>query len=96
MLTITEFKPRSVARREYSQEELLAAFKRVENKKNWKNPINRIVTVDGEEDERLITQAVIHFTGSVPMFEEVPHPWRDDGKKRFRVIAEGYYNAIGA
>jgi hypothetical protein len=39
---------------------------------------------------------VIHFTGSVPMFEEVPHPWRRDGKKRYRVMADGYYNAIGA
>lgn len=96
MLTVVEFKPRKVEHRVYTQEELLAAFKRVENTRHWKNPISRIVAVEGDEDIELITQAVIHFTGSIPEFVEVPCRWRDDGKKRYRVTAAGYFATIGA
>jgi hypothetical protein len=86
--SVTEFIPRAkypVA----TQEQLDAAFKRVQNTKNWKNRINRIVTVADDADRDVIAQAVIHFTGSVADFVEV-------GPNKYRVIAAGYYAAIGA
>lgn len=95
MLIITE-RPVVKARPTYTQEQLLAAFKRVENSKNWKNRINRVVTVESDDELDLITSAVIHFTGSVPEFVETEFRWREDGKKRYRVIAAGYYATIGA
>jgi hypothetical protein len=90
MLIIKEYKPRNTVRREYTQQELSAAFQRVQNRKNWKNRVNAVITIENDEEMRLITQAVIHFTGSVPSFVEV------DGKQRHRVTADGYYEAIGA
>lgn len=90
MLTVVEFKPRKVEHRVYTQEELLAAFKRVENKSDWKKRIWRLVVIKDQEDRQLITQAVIHFTGSVPEFFETATP------NKYRVVANGYYAAIGA
>lgn len=88
--TITEFQPRAkVAAKEYTQDELRAAFDRVACTKNWKNRINRIVTIADAAERDLISKAIIHFTGSVPEFVEQP-----SGK--VRVIADGYYAAIGA
>ena len=90
MLIIKEYKPRNIVRREYTQQELSAAFQRVQNRRNWKNRVNAVITIENDEEMRLITHAVIHFTGSVPSFVEV------DGKQRYRVTADGYYEAIGA
>jgi len=77
-----------VQRPEYTDEQLDAAFKRVANSKNWKNRINRIVVADDAERD-LIARAVIHYTGSVADFIEV-------GPNKYRVIANGYYAAIGS
>jgi chromosome condensin MukBEF MukE localization factor len=76
-------------RPEYTQEQLQAAFNKVANSKNWKNRINRIVTVADDSERDLIARAVIHFTGSVADFIEL-------GDNKYRVIADGYYAAIGA
>jgi hypothetical protein len=84
MITFTEV-PKVAKRPEYTQQELSAAFQKVQDRKNWKNRVNAV-----------ITQAVIHFTGSVPSFTEVDTPWRKDGKQRYHVTAVGYYAAIGA
>lgn len=96
MLIIKEYKPRNIVRREYTQQELSAAFQRVQNRRNWKKPVDAVIIIENDEEMRLITQAVIHFTGSVPSFVEVDTPWRTDGKQRYRVTADGYYEAIGA
>lgn len=74
---------------EARQNELMAAFERVENSDNWKNSIDANVTIENMDEQILIHDAVVHFTGSVPKFVHV------EGK-RFRVIAAGYYKTIGA
>lgn len=69
------------------QSELAAAFKRVAPKDHWKNPID--VTLDAKDvDVRLIIDAVVHFTGSVPEFI-----WRGGF---VRIRAAGYFATIGA
>lgn len=76
------------------QARLKELFKLVENRKNWKNPINRFVP-DGTDMEGL-REAIIHFTGSHPTFTRVI---RRKGKKDtwgYQVTAAGYYSAIGA
>lgn len=89
MLTVTEWQPRTVVRREYTSEELNKAFNRVANSKNWKNRINRVVEIKDDEERDLISEAIIHFTGSCPDFIE-----QSNGK--VRVVANGYYATIGA
>ncbi len=74
-------------RDKYTQEQLHAAFTSVQNKKGWKYPVNAVVEAD--VDQELLTEAIIHFTGSVPEFIPLPN-----GK--IRVKAVGYYIAIGA
>jgi hypothetical protein len=68
----------------YTQEQLEAAFKLVQNKKHWKNPINATIENPGEEQVACIEEAVIHFTGSIPDVVTLK-----GGK--IRVQAEGYY-----
>jgi len=51
----------------YTQEELQAAFTKVQDKEHWKNPINAVV--DASENLHLIREAVIHFTATVPTFD---------------------------
>lgn len=95
MITFTDV-PKVAKRPEYTQQELSAAFQKVQNRRNWKDRVNAVITIENDEEIRLITQAVIHFTGSVPSFTEVDTPWRKDGKQRYHVTAVGYYEAIGA
>ena len=73
---------------EQRQAKLSAAFDRVKNAKHWKNPINKILALTPEE-RNVIEDAVIHFAGCVPTFIKMA-----DG--RTRVVAVGYYNAVGA
>lgn len=75
-------------RREYTQDELTAAFDRVCNTKNWKMPINKVVKLTDKELD-LVYAAVIHFTGSVPMISQRT-------RDTYHVTAAGYYVAIGA
>lgn len=71
----------------YSQEELAAAFKAVQDRMHWKRPID--ARMPAGVSEALMRTAIIHFTGSVPMFYA--------GKNgTARVKAAGYYAAIGA
>jgi hypothetical protein len=80
-------------RQKYSQEELREGFDRVCNKTNWKLPIMTNIEFKDEDDIRLLTDAIIHFTGSVPRFYVYESK---NGKKRVKVNAIGYYEAIGA
>ena len=77
------------ARRQPTQEELSAAFDLVKDKERWKNPIDTTLDSCDEEKQRLIEDAIIHFTGSVADVTRLK-----DGKVRF--CADGYYIAIGA
>ena len=67
--------------------ELEAAFNRVANTNNWKDPIAKIVTLD-ERGIALTREAVIFFTGSVPTFTRIGG--------EYMVQAAGYYLTIGA
>lgn len=46
----------------YTQEQLEAAFKLVQNKTHWKGPIRTVVLIDTDLD--LVQAAVEHFTGT--------------------------------
>ena len=75
---------------EARQAELKAAFERVENKSNWKLPIDATIELENPiQDAILISDAVIHFAGCVPTI------WHMEGNK-YRVVAIGYYAAVGA
>ena len=74
---------------EARQAELKAAFERVENKINWKMPIDAIVRINNLDEEILIHDAVVHFAGCVPKFHHY-------GNRMFNVTAIGYYAAVGA
>lgn len=69
------------------QSELSAAFNLVAPKDNWKMPVDALL--ERGYDEKLICDAVIHFTGSVPTFIKAR-------SGRARVQAAGYYATIGA
>lgn len=74
----------------FTRGELAEAFRRVENKQNWKYPIDAMLA--GELTHRecaAIRQAVIFFAGCEAMFTKV----RGNG---YRVQAVGYYAAIGS
>lgn len=62
---------------------------------NWKDPIDKVLVVHRSQwASEVIHMAVVHFTGSVPMFyleRETP-----EGNLHVRVTAIGYYAAIGA
>jgi hypothetical protein len=64
------------------QSDLTAAFDLVADKTNWKNPIDAFISIF--EDEALISDAVIHFTGSAPTITRASHLLS-------RVVADGYY-----
>ena len=69
--------------------ELHEAFELVQNRENWKAPIDATVTAATKRERDVIGRAVTFFTGSVAQFELV-------GFNRFRVRAAGYYAAVGA
>ncbi len=71
----------------YTQEELDAAFKQIQNKDHWKNPIDATIRY---EDFEISDMAARYFAGS---------PLDMIGKPKngfIRVKADGYYVAIGA
>lgn len=70
-----------------SRNQLKAYFEKVENKDNWKYPIDMIIEA---EDKENVKKAIVFFTGSEPTFSAT----KDD--TLLHVEAEGYYNAIGA
>lgn len=70
----------------YTREQLHEAFTKVENKSNWKLPIDAVI----QEDEiDITTEAIIYFAGCKPTFELI-------NGGRFRCQAVGYYEAVGA
>ena len=73
--------------------ELQAAFKRVEPKDHWKNPIDCVIDIASDRELHDIREAVIFFTGSVPMF--TPRAGAKLPACRYRVQADGYFRTIG-
>jgi hypothetical protein len=63
-------------------------FDKVANKENWKMPIDATVALTDAEIA-ILTDAVIFYAGCVPSVTKL-------GNGRYRVQAEGYYNAVGA
>lgn len=74
--------------RDVTQGELSHAFDFVADRSNWKNPID-VVVVLSDRQVALVREAVVFFTGSVPTITK-----REDGA--VRVVAAGYYAAVGA
>jgi len=70
----------------YTQDQLKAAFEKVEDKTDWKNPIKAYV--DKSEDMVLIQQAIIHFTGTVCEMTKIN---KGPNKGKVLVTAPGYY-----
>lgn len=70
----------------YTREQLLEAFTKVENKSNWKLPIDAVIQ---EEDMVVTSEAIIYFAGCKPTFELI-------NGGRIRCKAVGYYEAVGA
>jgi len=73
---------------------LSKAFRRVEDRAHWKNPVNAVVDVANDYDRALLHEAIVFFTGSLPTFTVVPGGTLPGC--RYRVTAAGYYAAIGA
>jgi hypothetical protein len=71
----------------YTRKQLTDAFELVRPAGDWKLEID--ATAPAGTDRELVTTAVIFFTGSVPDYEA-----NEDGS--FRVVADGYYIAVGS
>lgn len=75
--------------RGYSRAELRKAFERVQDKTNWKNPIDVTLPYLKPSERSLIHAAVVFFAGCEPTFEVL-------NTRQHRVRAVGYYAAVGA
>lgn len=72
-----------------TRRDLIRAFERVEDRTNWKNPINCEVRIEDDRDMETIRAAVEFLTGSKATFEFVR-------ANVYRCKAVGYYAAVGA
>ena len=64
------------------EKEMKRAFDLVKNPIDWKAPIHAVI----EEDERYtVSSAIIFYTATVPVFEDI-------GEGKLQVIADGYRN----
>jgi len=70
----------------YGEPALRAAFEQVQDRSNWKNPIDAIIR---DTAKAVVCEAIVFYTGSVPKVTEL-------GGGMIRVQADGYYVAIGA
>jgi len=71
---------------QYTQEQFVAAFEKVQDKKHWKNPVNAVI--DATENLHLIREAIIHFTATVPTFDILKVT---EAGTKILVRADGYY-----
>lgn len=82
---------RKVLRDKARHDILKAAFEQVENKSDWKNPINALVEVDQYDTigVGVYMDAIEFFTGcKAQMF--IHDTNEDRTKTTFRIVAEGY------
>jgi len=68
----------------YTRKQLINAFEKVQNKKNWKKPINTHIK---NEDRDITEKAIVFFTGSIPEFKAIT-------EKDLYVKAGGYFSSI--
>jgi hypothetical protein len=71
-----------------TKSDLMEYFNKVQNKENWKNPINAFVNEKDEISIEAYTKAIEFFTGSKATCTSV-------GKGTL-IVADGYYKACGA
>lgn len=76
------------------QQRLSDAFDSVKNQQNWKLPVDAEIPPDA--DLNLISEAVSFFTGSLPEFIPLRTPDTGSDIAGYRVVAAGYYAAIGS
>ena len=80
---------------ELPEQVMFAPFlKLVADKRNWKNPINAVVDLPRTEGDRklfleLLSRAVCFYCGCVPEILDL-------GSNKVRVVAVGYYAAVGS
>jgi hypothetical protein len=79
----------SVKSMEFTREQMLEWFNKVQDDKHWKNPINKVITKPSSEELACLREAVVYYTGSMITVTEMK------GNK-IRVEADGYYLTIGA
>lgn len=72
-----------------TQEELKAAFEIVENQDHWKGKINTWVPETADID--LISEAIIHFTATVPTITPKAKVINKKSVKGYKVVAAGYW-----
>jgi hypothetical protein len=72
-----------------SRKAMQAAFELVQNRENWKLPIDAVVAIESDFERELIYHAVMFYTGSIAQFYR-------QGPVQYRVRAMGYYAAVGA
>ncbi len=75
----------------HTREELSNAFDAVKDSKNWKRPIDGIVS---RRNFGVTAAAVAFFAGSA--LEIVDEDWPEGGERMLRVWARGYFADIGA
>lgn len=76
--------------REYTEDQLREAFRKVRTAGNWKLPIDKVIPAPADEEWALISEAVGYYTGSFADCQ-----LSDDGQA-IRVTAAGYYACIGS
>ncbi len=52
--------------------ELRQAFYRVQPANDWRDPINKVLPSLNDDEQELLTQAIVAITGSVPTFKRLP------------------------
>lgn len=73
---------------EPERDALTRYFEKVANRNGWKKPINVLVTIKPEEIP-MLRHSIEVYTGS--KFIEIT----EENPGEYRVIAEGFYNALG-
>lgn len=79
----------SIEHIESTHDELERAFARVRPKPNWKGPIDVTISNPGPAGRKRIAEAISYYTASSAAFHKA-------GRGKIRVVAAGYYAAVGA
>lgn len=68
--------------RKFSRQEMEKAFRAVQDKEHWKNPINSCVRA---EDVEVTKEAIVYFTATeATLGENLGNGW-------YKIMAPGYY-----
>lgn len=83
----------TVGEYQFTREELETAFNQVAPKDQWKNPICAYAVFRSPRERIAMHAAVPFFTGSTPTLEFVGTA---GDTSAYKVVADGYYKAVGA